>query len=100
MTVEYERRTRNGLVEKIARALRPPLPVYTNPKAPPLPQPKGALSLWLGGGGLHLPGFVNLDVALTGGVDLLANASRLPFQSNCCDSIVCPALLEHVHDPE
>lgn len=100
MTVEYARRTDGSLLEKLARMLRPPLPVYTNPKAPPLPQPRGALSLWIGGGGLHLPGFVNVDIALTDGVDLLANASRIPFQSDCCDSIVCPALLEHVPDPE
>jgi SAM-dependent methyltransferase len=100
MTVEYERRTRNGFIDKIARALRPPLPVYTNPKAPPLPQPRGEVSLWLGGGGLQLPGFVNIDVAPTAGVDLLSNASRLPFQADCCDSIACLALLEHVPDPE
>jgi SAM-dependent methyltransferase len=100
MTVEYERRTHNGFLERLGRMFRPPLPVYTNPKAPPLPQPKGELSLWIGGGGLHLPGFVNIDLAETEGVNLLANASRLPFQSNCCDSIACPALLEHVTDPE
>jgi SAM-dependent methyltransferase len=49
---------------------------------------------------LQLPGFVNVDVMPIAGVDVVANASRLPFVDNCCDRIACLALLEHVADPD
>ncbi|HET9217007.1 MAG TPA: methyltransferase domain-containing protein [Terriglobia bacterium] len=100
MKEQYTRRTTKRHRESLLRKLYPPEPVYVNPLAPPLPQPKGSLSLWLGGAGLDLPGFVNLDLVPVRGVDLLANAARLPFRSNCCDSIACLALLEHVPDSE
>jgi SAM-dependent methyltransferase len=96
MQAEYARRRTTELLRK----LYPPEPVYINPAAPPLPQPSGGLDLWIGGGGLQLPGFVNLDIAPASGVDVVANASKLPFQSACCDSIACLALLEHVIDPD
>jgi SAM-dependent methyltransferase len=99
MKEQYARRKRNRPIG-LHRKLYPPEPVFVNPAAPPLPQPTGALSLWLGGAGLHLPGFVNVDVCPAGGVDVIANASRLPFQKDCCDSVACLALLEHVPDPE
>src|SRR5688572_17994183 len=73
MKEQYARRKLNGRRESFSRKLHPPQPVYENPAAPPLPQPKGPLSLWLGGAGLHLPGFVNVDVVAVTGVDLLAN---------------------------
>ena len=96
----YARRRLNGAAQRFVKMLYPPEPVYVNPKAPPIPQPKGELSLWLGGAGLHLPGFVNVDVVAVTGVNLVANAAKLPFQPNCCDSVACLALLEHVPDPE
>jgi SAM-dependent methyltransferase len=99
MKGEYERRAGSAKLQKLVRKLYPPEPVYVNPAAPALPQPQGELSLWLGGAGLQLPGFVNVDLVPAKGVDLLATASRLPFQDDCGDSIACLALLEHVPDP-
>src|SRR6185295_4215187 len=96
MQAEYSRRkTRNWM-----RKLYPPLPVYVNPDAPPLFTFPPGINIWIGGAGLELPGFVNLDVAPVPGVDVVANASKLPFEEKSCDSIACPALLEHVADPE
>ena len=61
------------------RKLYPPDPVYVNPSAPPLPASRPGMHLWIGGAGLDLPGFVNIDVAAVPGVDVVANAARLPF---------------------
>lgn len=95
----YLRRARSDWRARIVRALSPPLPVYHNPAEPPLPAAEGGLNLVLGGGGSRTPGFVNVDLAPFFGVDLVANASRLPFAENSCDRIACDALLEHVADP-
>jgi SAM-dependent methyltransferase len=92
----YARRRRSGWIRK----LYPPEPVYVNPAAPPLPSPRPGAHLWIGGAGLNLPGFVNLDVAPVVGVDVVANASRLPFDTASFDSVACLALLEHVPEPE
>src|SRR5262245_21873225 len=78
------------------RNLYPPLPVYVNPLAPSFLVGGAGLNLWIGGGGLDLPGFVNVDIAPMPGVDVIANGSRLPLANSACDSIECPALLEHV----
>ena len=96
MQAEYSRRKTRDWTRK----LYPPLPVYVNPAAPPLPVGGPGVNLWIGGAGLELPGFINVDVAPVPGVDIVANASRLPFPEKSCDSIACPALLEHVADPE
>jgi SAM-dependent methyltransferase len=93
-TIYLRRRTPNWL-----RKLYPPEPVYVNPSAPPLPAARPGMHLWIGGAGLDLPGFVNLDVAVVPGVDVVANAARLPFLPASLDSIACLALLEHVPDP-
>ena len=96
MQATYSRRSRSNWLRK----LYPPEPVYVNPSAPPLPAPRPGVHLWIGGAGLRLPGFVNMDVAAVPGVDLVANAARLPFPSESLDSIACLALLEHVADPD
>jgi len=96
MQAEYSARLKRSW----ARKLYPPEPVYVNPSAPPLPVARHGLNLWVGGGGLELPGFVNIDVAPVQGVDIVANASKLPLQTESCDSVACLALLEHVEDPE
>ena len=51
-----KRRQRNWL-----RRFYPPEPVYVNPQAPPLPVARPGLCVWIGGAGLDLPGFVNLE---------------------------------------
>ncbi|MGH9324410.1 MAG: methyltransferase domain-containing protein [Vicinamibacteria bacterium] len=99
MEVLYARRTRSDWRQRLFRALSPPAPVYHNPAEPPLPVTEGGLNLFLGGGGSRTPGFVNVDLAPFFGVDLVANAGRLPFAGESCDSVACDALLEHVADP-
>lgn len=99
MEEEYARRREAGLGARLERALTPPLPVYHNPAEPPLPRRADGLNLWLGGGGRETPGFVNLDLGPFPGVDLVAQAGRLPFADNACDAVACDALLEHVEDP-
>lgn len=99
MAEEYARRTRPGWGARLQRALTPPLPVYLNPDQPELSPAPGGISLWLGGGGHPAPGFVNIDLAPFAGVDLVANAGRLPFAESSCDVVLCDALLEHVEDP-
>jgi SAM-dependent methyltransferase len=96
MQAEYSRRRARTWLRK----LYPPEPVYVNPSAPPLPAGGPGVNLWIGGAGLDLPGFVNVDVAAVTGVDVVANAARLPFAASSCDMIACLALLEHVPDPE
>jgi SAM-dependent methyltransferase len=96
MEATYSRRRSPSWLRK----LYPPEPVYVNPAAPPLPVARPGLHLWIGGAGLNLPGFVNLDVIPVPGVDLIANAARLPFVQASVDGIACLALLEHVPDPE
>lgn len=97
MKAEYERRRNRG---SWIRKFYPPEPVYVNPDAPPLPVPGPGMNVWIGGAGLQLPGFVNLDIAPVAGVDVVSNASRLPFFANSCDFVACLALLEHVPDPD
>lgn len=96
MQAAYARRHERSWIKK----LYPPEPVYVNPSAPPLPAPGPGVNVWIGGGGLELPGFVNVDIAPVPGVDVIANASRLPFLCDSCDRVACLALLEHVPDPE
>jgi hypothetical protein len=96
MQAVYSRRRSPNWVRK----LYPPEPVYVNPSAPPLPASRPGMNLWIGGAGLDLPGFVNIDVAAVPGVDVVANAARLPFVPSSVDSIACLALLEHVPDPD
>jgi SAM-dependent methyltransferase len=96
MQATYERRRKRDWT----RRFYPPEPVYVNPQAPALPAARPGICVWIGGAGLDLPGFVNLDVAPAVGVDIVANASRLPFLDSSCDLIACLALLEHVSDPD
>jgi SAM-dependent methyltransferase len=96
MQAEYSRRKTRDWIRK----LYPPAPVFVNPDAPPLPFGRPGVNLWIGGAGLELPELINLDVAPATGVNVVANAARLPFAPSSFDSIACPALLEHVADPE
>ena len=95
MQETYSRRRNSNWLRKFY----PPEPVYVSPSAPPLPIARPGMHLWIGGAGLQLPGFINVDVAPVPGVDVASNAARLPFPSGSVDSIACPALLEHVEDP-
>ncbi len=99
MAEVYGRRTRRDWRARLWRALSPPLPVYVNRAKAPLPRKENGLNLWLGGGGRETPGFLNLDLAPFYGVDLVANAARLPLVAEACDNVLCHAMLEHVEEP-
>ncbi len=99
MEEQYARRHGREFGSRLFRTLSPPEPVYVDPGAPPLPEADHGMNLWLGGGGLDTGGFVNIDLSPFYGVDLVANAGRLPFAEGSCDRVACLALLEHVADP-
>jgi SAM-dependent methyltransferase len=54
------------------------------------------------GSGVHKPhpNILNVDIFYYVGVDIVANAERLPLRANSVDAIVCESLLEHVPAPE
>lgn len=55
----------------------------------------------IGSGGRRLrKGVISLDISLSEGVNVVADAVRLPFLSETFDLIVCTAVLEHVRRPE
>lgn len=55
----------------------------------------------LGSGGRRLrEGVISLDISCREGVDVVADALRLPFREGSFDLIVCTAVLEHVTRPE
>ena len=87
-----------GWPARLKQALRPPAPLVHNPREPALET--GALNLYLGGGGRRVPGFLNVDIGSFPGVDLVANAERLPFLNATLDAVECDAVLEHVERPE
>jgi uncharacterized protein YbaR (Trm112 family) len=99
MRGRYAERASRRLAARLKRALRPPLPLVHNPAEPSLPCPPGSHNLWIGGGGRLTAGFFNLDVDAFPGVDLVANAERLPFQAGSLDAVECDAVLEHVEQP-
>lgn len=47
-----------------------------------------------------MPGYVNLDIARAGGVDVCADAARLPFRDGIFTRVECDAVLEHVPSPK
>lgn len=100
MAGRYGARANTNLAARLKRALAPPLPLVHNRQEPRLPCPPGSYNLWIGGGGARTPGFINLDVGLFTGVDIVGNAERLPFRGCALDSIECDAVLEHVERPD
>jgi SAM-dependent methyltransferase len=62
--------------------------------------PLGRWNLYIGGAGRAVDGFVNLDLFPMPGVDVAADAHRLPFGDALFQRIECDAVLEHVRSPE
>ena len=88
-----------GWTGRVARLLRPPAPFVLNPDEPK-DFPLGRWNLYIGGAGQVVEGYVNLDLVAVRGVDIVADAQRLPFGSGIFQRVECDAVLEHVQDPE
>jgi SAM-dependent methyltransferase len=80
------------------RALEPPAPFVMNPREP-RDFPLGRWNLYIGGAGRSVEGYVNLDLVAVPGVDVAADAERLPFADGLFQRVECDAVLEHVRDP-
>jgi SAM-dependent methyltransferase len=76
----------------------PPDPFLLNPKET-IDAPLGRWNLYIGGAGRFVEEYVNVDLFPRGGVDVLADAHYLPFQSALFRRVECDAVLEHVRRP-
>jgi len=99
MQAAYSRRASSHWRERIRRWFEPPAPFVMNP-AERLDPPLGRWNLYIGGGGGVTPGYVNLDLFPFPGVDVVADAHRLPFPADLFQRVECDAVLEHVERPE
>jgi SAM-dependent methyltransferase len=95
----YQQRTSRRLGDRIRRALEPPRPFVMNP-AEAIDAPLGRWNLYIGGGGSFVDGYVNLDLFGLPGVDVVADAARLPFPDSMFQRVECDAVLEHVRLPD
>ena len=95
----YRRRNSGGWRGRLRRALTPPAPFVMNP-AEPKNFPLGRWNLYIGGAGRSVDGYVNLDLAASPGVDVVADAELLPFRAAVFQRVECDAVLEHVRRPE
>ena len=99
MAVDLERlyvdRRRSSFLR---RWLTPPQPLILNPREPK-DFPLGRWNLYIGGAGRAVDGYVNLDLFAVAGVDVQADAERLPFPANLFQRVECDAVLEHVRSP-
>ena len=62
--------------------------------------PLGRWNLYIGGGGCVVDGYINLDIFPMVGVDVVADAARLPFGDSVFQRVECDAVLEHVPDAD
>ncbi len=78
-------------------------PVFFNGVSPKTflhPYPKGALLLSIGAGvHRYRDDLINLDIFPYAGVDIVADATAIPIESNTIDAVLCEFLLEHVPHP-
>ena len=95
----YRLRTSPRWGDRIRRALSPPRPFIPNPREPTA-FPLGRWNLYIGGGGSAVDGYVNIDLFPLPGVDVVADAERLPFAGAVFTRVECGAVLEHVRCPE
>jgi SAM-dependent methyltransferase len=93
----YEQRHGSSWRDRLRRLLTPPVPYIRNPRER-TDFPLGKWNLYIGGGGTHTPGYVNIDLFPLAGVDVAADASRLPFRDSAFTRVECDAVLEHVRD--
>ncbi|HZT37411.1 MAG TPA: methyltransferase domain-containing protein [Bryobacteraceae bacterium] len=95
----YQRRSSNHWKYRLRRWLEPPAPLVMNP-GEPSDFPLGRWNLYIGGAGRTVEGYVNLDLFPMPGVDVAADAERLPFPDAVFQRVECDAVLEHVRRPE
>jgi SAM-dependent methyltransferase len=95
----YRRRESNRWPDRLRRWLQPPAPFIMNP-AEPSNFPLGRFNLYIGGAGRRVDGYINLDLFPMPGVDIAADAERMPFRDGVFQRIECDAVLEHVRKPE
>lgn len=63
--------------------------------------PSGTLLLNIGAGvHKYRDDLINTDIFPYAGVDIIADATRLPISSNALDGVLCEFLLEHVPEPQ
>jgi SAM-dependent methyltransferase len=93
-TIEQYRKRRS----RWRRVFEPPAPLVMNPDEPK-DFPLGRWNLYIGGAGRTVEGYVNLDLLAVPGVDVAADAARLPFRAGMFERVECDAVLEHVPDP-
>jgi SAM-dependent methyltransferase len=99
MAVDLERLyVDRGRSSGLRRWLTPPQPLILNPREPK-DFPLGRWNLYIGGAGRAVDGYVNLDLFAVAGVDVQADAERLPFPANLFQRVECDAVLEHVRSP-
>ena len=94
----YERRKSPGWRRRLYRLLEPPRPFVMNPREA-IEAPLGRWNLYIGGAGSKPDGYVNIDLFCLPGVDIAADAERLPFRAGLFQRVECDAVLEHVRDP-
>lgn len=92
-------RDRSSRAGRWLRWLEPPEPLIRNPREP-TDFPLGRYNLYVGGAGRAVSGYVNLDLFAVPGVDVCADAERLPFPDDVFTRIECDAVLEHVRSVE
>lgn len=95
----YLQRYSRSSLDRIRRALEPPRPFIMNRQENIL-APLGRWNLYIGGGGCTVEGFINLDLFGLPGVNVIADATQLPFLDSTFQRIECDAVLEHVRLPE
>jgi SAM-dependent methyltransferase len=95
-----QRRHSSRFHHRLFRLLSPPPPVVHNPRELEIDAPLGRWNLYIGGAGATPDGYVNLDIAVTSGVDVCASAEALPFPGGVFQRVECDAVLEHVERPE
>jgi SAM-dependent methyltransferase len=94
------RRTSTRWWDRLRRLLEPPEPLIRDPKELEVNAPLGRWNLYIGGAGSFVDGYVNIDIMALPGVDIVANAEKLPFPGNLFQRVECDAVLEHVENPE
>lgn len=90
------RRTSTGWRQRVRRLVQPPAPFVADPDELKIDAPLGRWNLYIGGAGSKVHGYVNVDLFLLPGVDVVANGEQLPFRSGCFARVECDAVLEHV----